>query len=232
MAARPKRLAACEASRQQCALLVCIALGGCSRPATAPQGTGHVIAIAVPAASVPLAPASAPTPRAVAPVPPVVHRTAGAAPPTHVDATGCRVPWDFQLGPMVDVAVPDSASRQRATARILTWLVEVDERPLVIDRALLWVHEHPATHGESWRLVHLYRHPLEETGWHVAVVYDVPYVGQQIYAAAPHRAALDQFLHDTWWKFRASDGFHVLDAEICAQAWTASIGAPPDHLYP
>ncbi len=174
-----------------------------------------------------------PPPRKDPPTRPSSERTATDAPPTHVDDTGCRIPWDFAADDLLKAIDPDPASRKSSTARVLTWLVEVDDRPLLIDRAILWVHHHPANGPDSWRLAHLYRHPLDQRqGWQVSRVYDVPYVGQQSYSSPPRAAELDTFLGDTWWRFAPTDDFRLLDADVCAKAWTDSIDSAQNHRYP
>jgi hypothetical protein len=210
----------------------------CAHPAEPPRATTP------PAATItapPVAPpASAATADTDAPAPPRTtprpsdKRTATDAPATHLDDTGCRVPWDYDVGDILEAIDPDPVSRKTASARILTWLIEVDDRPLLIDRAILWVHYQFPNGKDSWTLAHLYRHPLDErrTEWQVSRVYDVPYVGQRPYAVAPRAAELETFLNETWWRFDAIDAFRLLDADICTKAWTDSIGSAPNHQYP
>jgi hypothetical protein len=211
-----------------------LALAGCAppaEPASAASRPASTIAVARGSSEtgpdVPLPPRSDPPARSS------VERTATDAPPTHIDASGCRIPWDFVPDDLLSAVAPDPASRKNTTARILTWLVEVDDRPLLIDRAILWVHHHPTSGGDAWQLVHFYRHPLEQrSGWEVARVYDAPYVGQQPYSSAPTAQELDVFLGETWWRFEPTDGFRLLDAGVCAKAWTGAIGSAPNHHYP
>ncbi len=179
---------------------------------------------------------SDPPPRTDHPAATPGKRTATEPPPTHVDDNGDRVPVDFVVADLLKVLDPDVASREASTARILTWLVEVDDRPLVIDRVILWVHVHPANGADSWRLAHFYRHPLDDPPrneeWRVSMVFDAPYVGQSSYSHAPTGQEMDRFLSETWWKFRPSDGFQFLDANVCVHAWRASLGSAPNHGYP
>jgi hypothetical protein len=154
---------------------------------------------------------------------------ANAPPPSITDARGDRLPQDFQTDAML-LALRDDGAPVEATARILAWSIEVDDRPLVVDRVILWVR-----YSNSWLLAHLYRHPLDSapnnTFWHVARVTDIAYTGQQSYSHAPTVAELDQFLKETWWKFQAEGGFRFLDAGICDDAWKEAMGSPPNHGF-
>jgi hypothetical protein len=174
-------------------------------------------------------------PRAEEPPSQPVTRTATEAPPVQVDASGDRVPVDFLIDEMLADIEPDAATRGTVAARILTWMIDVDERPLVVDRVLLWVHYQPRSGTPLWELIHLYRHPLpSETAnrrWHVAMVADAPHVGRKGFAKAPTGSDLDRFLEATWWKFEPDGGFHKLDAQICEHAWKSVIGSPPNHRY-
>ncbi len=112
-------------------------------------------------------------------------------------------------------------------ARVLAWSAEVDDRPLYLDRALLWL----ARGDKAFELAHVYRHPRDAKTWHLSMVYDVPYESQRTFTAPPKRAALESFLTATWWHFAAEGGFRLVAAEVCREAWQASFGAPPWHQY-
>jgi hypothetical protein len=141
---------------------------------------------------------------------------------------GCeRLPLGWTLDGMLQALAPDKPQRPKAV-RVLAWQVDEDDRPLRVERVLLWV----ALRDSRWTLAHLYRHPRdEENSWHVSKVYDAPYIGIDWYSAAPTRDDLEKFLKGTWWHFRPSDGFQILGSEVCKAAWQDSFGGPPWHAY-
>jgi hypothetical protein len=147
---------------------------------------------------------------------------------------GDRVPVSFVVSELLAALDPDGAYTD-STAHILVWKVDVDERPLVVDRVILWVHHRPAQGKPSWLLANLYRHPLDaptnNERWYVAEVADAPYTGRRAYASPPTSAELDAFLKDSWWEFRATQGFWLLDQGVCKNAWRAAIGRDPNHAF-
>lgn len=156
-------------------------------------------------------------------------RVADAAPPSHVDARGDRLPLGFESETMLNALFPGQPI-DGLEVSVLTWSIEVDDRPLVVDRVILWVERQ-----NSWHVAHLYRHPLDpppnRDEWHVAMVYDVPYVGQRSFSHAPSSSDLDLFLKETWWRFEAGGGFRYLDAGICANAWLLRMKTSPKYQF-
>jgi hypothetical protein len=150
-------------------------------------------------------------------------KTAGRA------EAGCeRLPTAWKLDAMNQAAAPHSGSKTPQVARILTWKIEEDDRPLRLETVLMWIQVE-----QHWTLAHLYRHPQDgpTAGWHISSVTDVPYRGTDAYDHAPTRADLEQFLKDTWWHFAPRDSFKILDSEVCRDAWRASFAAAPWHTY-
>ena len=217
--------------------LLLVACGGATKPAAMASTPANT---AAPTTTI-AAPTATAEPRVATPPPRVettsepAPRTATEAPPAAIDERGDRVPLSFDPDDLLEVLVEDPAARADTTLRILTWLVEVDDRPLVIDRVIVWLHRHTDGRPDSWQLAHLYRHPLDappdSAAWHVSRVFDVPYVGRAAFPKAPTAADLESFLNDTWWRFRPSDGFWFLDKAVCEHAWQQAIGSPPNHRY-
>ncbi len=136
----------------------------------------------------------------------------------------------WKLADMVEGAVGDPKMRPDVqTARVLAWEITEDDRPLRVERALVWI----VFKNQRWTLTHLYRHPQDGPAakWHVSMVYDVPYAGSESFSAPPTRAQLDGFLKATWWHFKPERDWKLLDSEVCADAWKASFNAPPWHKY-
>jgi hypothetical protein len=144
---------------------------------------------------------------------------------------GCeRLGPKWKLAEIVEAAVHDkSLSAQVQTARVLAWEITKDDRPLIVERALVWL----AFKNKRWTLTHLYHHPQDgpKADWHVAMVYDVPYVGSDSYGAPPTKAQLDDFLKQTWWHFKPESDWKLVDSEVCAEAWKTAFNAPPWHKY-
>src|SRR5687767_13772503 len=76
---------------------------------------------------------SAPPARKDPPPDPSLPRNAKDAPFTRVDEIGDRVPVSFVTKDIL-AALDAQASHADSTLRILAWTVEVDDRPLVVDR--------------------------------------------------------------------------------------------------
>ena len=159
----------------------------------------------------------------------------GAAAVAHADSTvreqsggsGCgKMPPSWKLEAITAAAAPGEDARA-LTTRVLAWQIDEDDRPLRVERALVWI----AARDKRWILANLYRHPKESPEWHISRVYDVPYVGSQSYSAAPKRAQLDEFLKDSWWHFRLDSGWRSLGNEVCRDAWMRSFGEAPWRSY-
>ncbi len=142
---------------------------------------------------------------------------------------GCeKLPASWKLDEMVTIAGARYGVKSAQAARVLAWKIEEDDRPLRIDAVLLWLRV-----DKRWGLANLYRHPLDgpNAPWHVSMVYDVPYVGEQTFDHAPNRSDLEGFLTDTWWNWEGRSGFKLLDGEVCPEAWKTAFGAAPWHHY-
>jgi hypothetical protein len=146
---------------------------------------------------------------------------AGASP---VALSNCDLGADWKPAEMAA-----ASSNSADEVRVLAWQIDEDDRPLTVHSALLWVK----LKGSGYMLVHVYRHPRSDNAWHEATVFDVPYEGAHTYAAPPTRAELDEFSQATWWWFKPLDeGFKLLDARVCGDAWEASFGEPSWRAYP
>jgi len=147
--------------------------------------------------------------------------------PTATSDGGCaRLPSGWRLDELARAALRDGA-RPRETV-VLAWQIDEDDRPLLIHAAVVWI----ALADGGVVVANLYRHPRDRDEWRVSAVYDVPYVGLQRYEKPPTRAELDRFFGDSWWFFRARDGFRRLGAEVCAAAWRRATGRAPWRAYP
>lgn len=159
---------------------------------------------------------------------------ASAVPPRGKAASpgvsGCeRLPAAWKLDEMAGATFARAQREAIASTQVLAWEVDEDDRPLRVEEVLLVV----TFRNNSTLLANLYRHPHDRApAWRVSDVTDVPYVGQEAYAKRPGRKELDRFLSDTWWTFRARDGFKILDKEVCQATWRAIFGEAPWHTYP
>jgi hypothetical protein len=122
--------------------------------------------------------------------------------------------------------------RSVKTPYLLAFKSEVDNRPLYLESALLAIE--CATN--EWYLVHVYRQPKEQVEhfhhWKVSAVTDVPYTGQRYYDHRPSEGDVDNFLHDTWWKFRARPDFRLIRGEVYSETWQSAFGYRPTHEFP
>ncbi len=122
-----------------------------------------------------------------------------------------------------------------ATLRVLAWQVDVDERPLKVESALVWLAIHHTNDKDGWMLLNLYRHPDDAppggAPWQVSVVSDVPYKGFDAFPSTPTGADLDRFLQDSWWHFKPREGFKMTGKEVCVTSWKKSFGKAPWRSY-
>ncbi len=140
----------------------------------------------------------------------------------------------FDIEGMLEAALP-SRWRAGAEARILSWLIQIDERPLLVEQVLLWIMVAPKNAAPSYRLVNLFRHPVGgwsgNKRWRLWMRSRSP-PGLQSFAAPPTLAELDKFTSRTDWDYDASSGFDLVDGQVCAGAWKRSFGTPPKHSFP
>lgn len=146
-------------------------------------------------------------------------------------AAACeRLPTGWLAREMIAVFQPYATTR--VTVRVLAWQVDLDDRPLKVERALVWLRFAPEGKSPFFMLANLYRHPDAKGSWAKAGVTDVPHTAAERFDREPTRADLDKFLKDTWWYFKPSDGFRMTGSELCARAWQGSFGQAPWRSYP
>ena len=135
---------------------------------------------------------------------------------------------------MLEAMLP-AGHRAQATARILSWMIQVDERPLLVEGVILWVSAKAKGTATSYHLAQLYRHPLrkppEGKRWHIWMTSHLP-PGKMTFQAPPTLADLDRLLGLTNWEFDASSGFTLVDGHVCAGAWRESFGTAPSRSFP
>ena len=115
--------------------------------------------------------------------------------------------------------------------RVLAWKQTVDDRPLYIDVALMWI-EH-ADH--QYTLANVYRHPKDrgDEGWEQSMIFDLPgFQGAITLDHRPTHADLEEFLSHTDFDFGAESDFRLLASGVCGSAWLASFTEAPWHRFP
>jgi hypothetical protein len=119
-------------------------------------------------------------------------------------------------------------------AYLLAFEVEVDDRPLYVEAALIAVK----LDGDIWRLSCVHRHPKEKrkdsNAWRLSVIYDVDQSPSEDYNHRPTEAEVDAFLKHAWWKFAADadGGFRLLQGKVFAETWENVLGYKPKHVFP
>jgi hypothetical protein len=159
--------------------------------------------------------------------------------PTIINADGDRIPagWSPEE---IALSVTHASWRDNPadlTVRMLAWQIEIDDRPLLVEQAILWIHFHPPGKTELWRLVSVYRHPRETRpflqGWRITYLAS-PHsgkVGLVNYEEKPDSATVVRFFNDSGWE-EDTAGFTLIDGEIGAGAWKRATGAAPGFAYP
>ena len=213
------------------ALLFGALLAGCGAPRQS-DANPAITSVFEPVA--PLVDYSVPPPR------PALRRpTQRGSIATLVDSDGDRLPSEWKLDEMISGVLHASwrDHPEELTARILAWQVVVDERPLYLEEAILWIHFTPPVEAEFFRLDHVYRHPRETTphlkGWHRSHTASphTPWTGAATYEERPDNATVIRFFHASAWDV-AFPGFVLIDGAICAGAWKRSTGEAPGFAYP
>jgi hypothetical protein len=115
-----------------------------------------------------------------------------------------------------------------AELKILLWKIMQDDRPVYSESCITHIAWHEGV--DKWRLAHLYRHRIEQNlhgKWAVHVILGVPHLGKRDYAHKPTEEDMDRFLKNTWWRFRPSIGFKLIDAGINSSSWKSCFGSSP-----
>lgn len=195
-----------------------------------------------PPAATATVPVAAPDPSAEAtPPPPAKQPVADAAPDyrqrpqTALNGYGDRVPLHFRVDDMLE-AVLEPSQRKDAEVRILAWLIQIDERPLLVEQVLLWIHIAPKNAAPTYRLANLFRHPLDRdpdrrAQWRLWLRSHSP-PGMRGFPAPPSVQDLDDFTGFTDWNYDASSGFDLVNGQVCAGAWNKSFGRAPTQQFP
>jgi hypothetical protein len=155
-------------------------------------------------------------------------------------ATADRVPegWDaLDIGKSALMGrEKDGIKPEEFQAKILTWRIEEDKRPLYIESCVVWIKFVNLDHQPTWRLGHLYRHS-KESAWSFSWVTDVGYWNHADFKQPPTNKQVYEFLKETWWTFGEheefvhNDEFILLDCGVCANTWKDLTGEPPSKFY-
>lgn len=159
--------------------------------------------------------------------PPTPSNHTSTPPATAEDTPPCP-PADWHPEEMAKVALADVPTALRSI-RVLAWSQTVDDRPLYIDTALLWIEaaDHQIT------LAHLYRHPKDDNTWEQAMIFDLPgFEGVRMLDHPATHAELEDFLAHSSFEFAAESGFKLIRAGVCRGAWMQSFHEAPWHAYP
>jgi hypothetical protein len=159
---------------------------------------------------------------------------------------GDRIPAGWKLDEIVDGALltwnPQPALRSSVKeARILTWKIRQDARPLLVEQCIVWLRL-----AESrWILAHVFRHPLGRRVWCQAAISHGEATWIIGYDHPPTNQDLTKFLDtNNWWadilwwegenteRLGDDDGFRLIDADVCFQAWQEAIHAKPFMSFP
>jgi hypothetical protein len=124
----------------------------------------------------------------------------------------------------------DGIKPEEFQAKILTWRIEEDDRPLHLESCIVWVKFLNLDHQPTWRLGHLFRHS-KASAWISAWVTDVGYWDHADFNKPPTNKQVYEFLKATWWKFGQNEDFVLLDCGVCANTWKELTSEPPSKSY-
>lgn len=147
-----------------------------------------------------------------------------------------RVQKDFDLEEIVwgatqtlagTTSIPTYRIQQ---AKILTWKVIEDYRPLKVQECVLWIRlDIPS----QWILVHVGRNRYFEKGWSGWARYYASHTKPfwiESYDHPPTRDEIELFLNtNNWWT--EVKGFKFLDGNVCTNAWQKVTGQPPVKTF-
>lgn len=96
--------------------------------------------------------------------------------------------------------------------KIIKWKIEVDERPLYIESAIVI-----GMYNNKWALIHVFKHPKakKKAKWHISIIFDALHTRFETYKRLPTKKELEKFEKDTWWTDMPRKGFRLIGFGIC-----------------
>ena len=206
-------------ARPHALLLAAVLSSGCTPPARSPS-----------TATVEVPPASAAGELPEEPTTPAKEKAhpAQSALETIVNEDGDRIPAGWKPEEMAAAPLHEAQSpNKQVTAKILAWGVKVDERPLYVESALLWVRVQQPGGRDQWMLAKVFRHPRSGPGatWQLAIVFDAPQNPLVSYNHPPTNKDVARFIEESWWNDGMA-GFQELGAGVSRNGWEIAIGEP------
>ncbi|MBK7585268.1 MAG: hypothetical protein IPI67_34405 [Myxococcales bacterium] len=119
------------------------------------------------------------------PATPSVARSPDPAAVAEMDADAAceRLSTGWNASEMVSVFQPSATTL--VTVRVLAWQVDLDDRPLKVERALVWLRFVPEGKSLFSMLANLYRHPDAKGAWAKDGVTDVAHTSDQRFEREP-----------------------------------------------
>jgi hypothetical protein len=154
---------------------------------------------------------------------------------TVASADGDRIPAGWVVEEMVarEINPKDRPHDAPVTARVLLWRVKEDERPLYVEKAIVWVEVREKGAKPRWLLLHVFRHPREkgqyDNQWRLAQVADSPVTPLKRFDTPPRSADIREFLKASDWT-EGMTGFRELGAGVCLKGWKAATGEAAEGL--
>lgn len=139
-------------------------------------------------------------------------------------------PEEFQYAVRQQV---DPDGRAKVRAELLAWHIMEDDRPLLVDSALVWACVE-SDKDVRWALLELYRHPRDSPHWYLSDVSHGPRA-LEFFNQPPKNAEIyrfvDRLFYDDFFK-QPSPGFHNLSSEVCTRTWLSVTGEQPTRFFP
>lgn len=139
-------------------------------------------------------------------------------------------PWD--MNELVVSATNIFGLAPAASVRLLAWQSVEGAGKFRIDSALLWARypyrDHTGADRVFWKLLGMFRHPLNQyTGWRAVTISHI-FLGHAGFTYPPKSGDVYAFVERAGWKLpHRQQGFAVLGRGIRSKTWTDVIGEAP-----
>jgi hypothetical protein len=145
---------------------------------------------------------------------------------------GDRIPKGWDLEEIIEGATGIYVATPRVRihdAKILTWRISEDSRPLRVHDCVLWIRlNDPA----EWVLIHVLRNRIGHQDWsNWGRAWDSHSGFWGFYDHPPNNQEVEDFLIANEWWVPLGEGFKLLDAEVCSKAWKKVTGQQPTGAF-
>jgi hypothetical protein len=137
--------------------------------------------------------------------------------------------WD--LDALRDYACAYACAPAGATAHLLAWYTDEDDRPLRNDHALFVVERPAGDASPTWTVLVMYRHSWNKW-WNISNSLHGRARPIATFDRRPTAAQIDAFLDRNGWSFTGSGGFTITAGNVIDELWPIATGSPAPRHFP